>query len=65
MDLEQREQMRLSKRMRIVMEREAYWDPVCVFLSDALSFGFALLERMLVLELGTHICSLDVVLLWK
>lgn len=51
--------------MRIVMERGAYWDPVCVFLSDALSFGFALLERMLVLELGTHICSLDIVLLWK
>lgn len=44
------------------MEREAYWDPVSVFLSDALSFGFALLERMLVLELGTHVFRLDVVL---
>lgn len=29
-------------------------DAVCVFLSDSLSLGFALLERMLVLELGAH-----------
>ena len=40
--------------------REAYWDAVCVFLSDALSFGLALLEWMLVLKLGTHVCSMSV-----
>lgn len=34
---------------------EAYWDAVCVFLSDPLSFGLALLERMLILKFGTHI----------
>lgn len=34
---------------------EAYWDTVCVLLADAFSFGFALLEGVLVLELGAHI----------
>jgi hypothetical protein len=29
-------------------------DAVCVFLADALCLGFALLKRMLVLELGFH-----------
>jgi uncharacterized protein YaiE (UPF0345 family) len=32
-----------------------YRDSVGVFLSDALSFSLALLERMLVLKLGTHL----------
>lgn len=45
--------------------REAYWDAVCVFLSDALSFGLALLKWMLVLELGTHVCSMSALLIWK
>lgn len=35
--------------------RQAYRDAVVVLLSDALSFGLALLEGVLVLELGTHI----------
>lgn len=34
---------------------KAYWDTVCVFLSDTLSLRLALLERVLVLELGSHI----------
>ena len=33
----------------------AYWNTVSVLLSDSLSFSLALLERVLVLELGTHI----------
>ena len=33
----------------------AYRNAVCIFLSDSLSFSLALLERVLVLELGTHI----------
>lgn len=45
--------------------REAYRDPVCVFLSDTLSFGLALLEWVLVLELRTHICSMSALLVWK
>ncbi len=32
-----------------------YWDTVGVLLTDSLSFCLALLEGMLVLELGTHI----------
>ena len=31
-----------------------YWNAVVVLLSDALSFCLALLEGVLVLELGTH-----------
>ena len=34
---------------------KTYRDTVCVLLSDSLSFSLALLEGMLVLELGTHI----------
>lgn len=32
-----------------------YRNTICIFLSDTLSFSLALLERVLVLELGTHI----------
>jgi len=32
-----------------------YWDTVCVLLTDSLSLSLALLERVLVLELGTHV----------
>ena len=32
-----------------------YRNAVCILLSDSLSFSLALLERVLVLELGTHI----------
>lgn len=31
-----------------------YWNSVGVLLADALSFGLALLERVLVLKLGAH-----------
>lgn len=31
-----------------------YWNAIGVFLSDALGLSLALLERVLVLELGTH-----------
>ena len=34
--------------------RDTYWDTVGILLSDALCFRFALLERVLVLELRTH-----------
>ncbi len=33
----------------------AYWDAVCVFLTDALSLGLTLLKGVLVLELGSHV----------
>jgi len=36
------------------MEMGTYWDAVCIFLADTLGFGLALLEGMLVLELGSH-----------
>ena len=32
-----------------------YGNAVCILLSDSLSFSLALLERVLILELGTHI----------
>ena len=32
-----------------------YWDTVRILLSDALRFSLAFLERVLVLELGTHV----------
>lgn len=32
-----------------------YWDAVCVLLTDSLSLSLALLERVLVLELGAHV----------
>ena len=32
-----------------------YRNPISVLLSDALSFSLALLERVLILELGTHV----------
>lgn len=32
-----------------------YWDAVGVLLTDALGFGLALLEGVLVLELGSHL----------
>ena len=32
-----------------------YWDTVCVLLTDSLSLSLALLERVLVLELGAHV----------
>ena len=37
----------------------AYRNAISVFLTDALGLSFALLERVLVLELGTHLggCS--------
>jgi hypothetical protein len=34
--------------------RQTYWNTVVVLLADALRLGLALLERVLVLELGTH-----------
>jgi hypothetical protein len=34
---------------------ETYGNAVVVLLANALSLGLALLERMLVLELGTHV----------
>lgn len=33
----------------------AHWNAVGVFLTDALCLGLALLERVLILELATHI----------
>ncbi len=55
-------QMTLRVRVRVwfsggrsyEVSRDTYWDTVCVLLTDTLSFGFALLEGVLVLELGTH-----------
>ena len=32
-----------------------YWNAVCILLADSLSLSLALLERVLVLELGTHL----------
>lgn len=32
----------------------SYWNAIGIFLTDTLSFCLALLERVLVLELGTH-----------
>ena len=37
------------------MGRKTYGNPVGILLSDALRFSLALLERVLVLELGTHV----------
>ena len=34
--------------------KSAYGDAISIFLADALGFGFALLEGVLVLELGPH-----------
>jgi len=36
---------------------DTYWDTVGILLTDPLSFLLALLERMLVLELGAHVES--------
>jgi hypothetical protein len=36
-------------------DRKTYGNAVVVLLADALSLGLALLERVLVLELGTHV----------
>ena len=41
-------------------EREAtYWDAVGILLTNAFGFCLALLKRVLVLELGTHIDGVD------
>ena len=37
------------------MRQDTYGDAVGVFLADPLSFLLALFERMLVLELGSHV----------
>jgi len=42
--------------MRQVKEwRATYRNAVSIFLSNAVGFGFALLELVLVLELGSHV----------
>lgn len=43
-----------EREMEKEVSERTYGDTVCVFLSDTLGFGLALLERMLVLELGAH-----------
>ena len=37
-----------------MLREVTHWNTVCVLLTDSLSFRLALLERVLVLELGTH-----------
>jgi hypothetical protein len=44
----------MVRRDRIWDGLGTYWDAVGVLLADALSFGLALLEGMLVLEFGAH-----------
>lgn len=41
-------------RGRVCVYGATYWNSVGVLLADALSFGLALLERVLVLKLGAH-----------
>ena len=43
-----------------VAQRTTHWNAVVVLLADALSLGLALLERVLVLELGAHGDVVDV-----
>ena len=45
------------------MPRQTYGNAVIVLLANALGFGFALLERVLVLELGSHIGG-DGLVMW-
>jgi hypothetical protein len=40
------------------MRRRSYWNPIGVLLSNAFGFCLALLERMFILELGTHDCGI-------
>ena len=44
----------VGKRRIEVTKRKTHRNAVGVLLADALSFGLALLERMLILELGAH-----------
>lgn len=41
------------------MRRQTYGNAVVVLLADALSLGLALLEWVLVLELGTHVVEVE------
>lgn len=41
------------------MRRETYRNAVRILLPDALGLSLALLEGMLVLELGSHVCGGD------
>ncbi len=49
----------LCEKGRWVLWMTTYWDAVCILLTDSLSFGLALLEWMLVLELGAHVDGSD------
>jgi hypothetical protein len=41
--------------------RQTYGNAVVVLLANALSLGLALLERVLVLELGSHVYGVDTI----